>query len=820
MPEDRLDEALNQIRKESVPAEELAAAKARVWEKLAGTSSPACAEFRPALPAYLAGELEFGRRLLLEDHLSRCPSCRKAWVELRGERKVAVMPAPRRPRAFPRWAKWAVAASLAALAVYLGSGPADRALAPSGPRATLVAASGEVDRVPQGRIPLGAAINEGEILRTAMGARALLRLADGSLVEVNERTELAFESTFTRRTIRLNRGDIIVQAAPQRFGRLQVWTRDSVASVKGTVFAVSSGLAGSLVSVIEGAVQVRQPRGQRLLRRGQAAASTPALDGISVERTIAWSENAEKYYALLGELAAIEKSVAATHSPAVRTQSSLLPYLPAGSLVYVALPNLGPAIGQTVALIEQRAAQSAVLREWWTSQQTLQLKEFVDKLQTVSPLVGDEVVFVLFRLPLSKDTAPVLLAAVQPGQQAALEQALAQLAPDGKLASQIRDTLLVVSDSPANLSAALAALGSGAAGPFAAEIASHYRQGVSGLAAFDVSASRPSAASPAADATGFSHLKYVVLEQRGAPGSEELRAAMVFDGPRTGVASWLAGPGPAGSAEYVSADAVLAVSASTRDPREAYDEFNALIGRLDPKFREGLAEMEAHTGISVDGDIASALGSDFTFAIERPSLPVPGWIAAIEVKQPASIDAAARRFADSVNQQLASAGKPPAFQLAEETAGGRSWMRLTFTANGLPLYWTYDRGYMILSTDRDLAAQAIATRNGGFPLIRSQKFQAQLPAASGPHQSAFLWLNTQGALADAAALMNDGALKSLLANRDPLLIVSTAETERIQAAGRTRFMDLVFTAMLSSSPARHPGVERRAQANAARNRTR
>lgn len=820
MSQDRLDEALNQIRKETVPAEELAAAKARVWEKLAGAASPACAEFRPALPAYLAGELEFGRRLLLEDHLSRCASCRKAWTELRGERKVTMMPPRPRPRAFPRWTKWAVAATVAAFAVYLGSGPADRALAPSGPRATLVAVSGEVDRLPQGRIALGAAIHDGEVLRTAMGARALLRLADGSLAELNERTELAFESTFTRRTIRLNRGDIIVQAAPQRFGRLQVWTRDSQASVKGTVFAVSSGLAGSVVSVIEGAVQVRQPRGRRLLRRGEVAASTPALDGVSVERTVAWSENAQKYYALLGELAAIEKAVAATHSPALRTQSSLLPYLPANAMIYVALPNLGPAIGQTVALIEQRAAQSAVLREWWTSQQTLQLKEFLDKLQTVSPLVGDEIVFVLFQLPLSKNTAPAVLAAVQPGQQAALQQALAQLAPDGKMAFQLDGALLVVSDSPAHLSAALAGLGAGAGSPFAAEIAAHYRQGVSGLAAFDVGASRPSTISPAAEATGLSHLKYVVLEQRGAPGSEELRAAMIFDGPRTGVASWLAGPGPVGSAEYVSADAVLAVSAATRDPREAFDELSALVSRLDPKFRQGLAEMEAHTGISVAHDLAAALGTDFTFAIERPSLPVPGWVAAAEVKQPAAIDAVIRRFAGSVNEQLASAGKPPAFELGEQTAAGRNWMQLTFVANGLSLYWTYDRGYMILSSDRDLAAQAIATRNGGFPLIRSEKFLAQLPSASGLHQSAFLWLNTQGALADAAALLSEGPLKSLLANRDPLLIVSTADTERIQAAGRTRFMDLVFTAMLSNSPARNQGVERRAQANAARNRTR
>ncbi|HSW50090.1 MAG TPA: zf-HC2 domain-containing protein, partial [Bryobacteraceae bacterium] len=75
MPEDRLEELLNQMRDQQVPPEEAAAAKERVWQKLAAATPSVCPEFRADLVEYAAGRVEGSRRLLLEDHLSRCPAC-------------------------------------------------------------------------------------------------------------------------------------------------------------------------------------------------------------------------------------------------------------------------------------------------------------------------------------------------------------------------------------------------------------------------------------------------------------------------------------------------------------------------------------------------------------------------------------------------------------------------------------------------------------------------------------------------------------------------------------------------------------------------
>jgi hypothetical protein len=103
---------------------------------------------------------------------------------------------------------------------------------------------------------------------------------------------------------------------------------------------------------------------------------------------------------------------------------------------------------------------------------------------------------------------------------------------------------------------------------------------------------------------------------------------------------------------------------------------------------------------------------------------------------------------------------------------------------------------MVTSTDRALAARAIAIRDAGSSLVRSAGFQQRFPSASGLHHSGFLWLNTNGVLSQLAGLVESPALKTLLDSRDPFLIVLDGETERIRAASRNRLTSLILDAML------------------------
>jgi hypothetical protein len=160
MSEDRLEQALHGMRAEDVDAGTIASARGRVWDTLTNAGAGACAEFRQDFRAYLANELGASRRVLLEDHLSRCPSCRTQIAEMKGERTVIAMPV----RSSSRWVRRGMLAAAAALliaVVYVGRNTIDGMMAPSGPRATVVSAEGGLYGVAQGALEAGAPIAEG-----------------------------------------------------------------------------------------------------------------------------------------------------------------------------------------------------------------------------------------------------------------------------------------------------------------------------------------------------------------------------------------------------------------------------------------------------------------------------------------------------------------------------------------------------------------------------------------------------------------------------------------------------------------------------------
>jgi hypothetical protein len=799
--ENRLERALEEMTHETVDAATLDGARARVFDRLTNPAGAGCAEFRPEFSAYVSGTLTGSRRVLLEDHVSRCVPCRVALADLKGERRVVAMP----QRTSSRWRRYGMLAAAAALmlsVVYLGRDTIDAWMAPGGPRATVVSATGGLYRLTGGALEPGAPIGEKESIRTGPDAHAVLRLADGSTVDVNHGTELYVTAAWSGQAIHLARGDVIVEAAKQRRGHLRVLTRDSIASVKGTVFAVSSGMRGSVVSVVEGSVEVNQPGRDVMLKPGQQAASNPALT-TSVAEAISWSPDADQYLQLLASFAKIEGQVAGLSGP-LRTSSALLSYLPAGAFVYGAVPNLGGKIGEALSVAEQQAFENDAFRTWWNSETGVELRAMVDRVQSVSSMLGDEVVFSV-AIAGDHDDVPVVMARVQAAKRAALTSALDELFAQAGETSRpysVNDDLMVVSDSPEHLAWAMSVLGQGAGTPFAAAISDRYRRGAGWLMAVDATPVIQMAAgddAPPIEFAGMMGVKYVFLEQRSPEGAEENEVTLMFGGARTGMASWLADSGSGGAAEYLPADALLAGYVSMREPGQWFQEFTTLVSQKDQTFQSDLAALEQKLGTGFVSNLTAAMGTEAAFALNGFTLTGPSWVMVGLTNNPTVIDSSIAKLADTFNAELPADQQDKRIVLGHETVNGRVWN--TMKGGELPfgLTWTYDGGYMVAASDRASAERAITTRYGGSALIWSSAFQQQLPASAAMHPSAFAWLNTKGALRIFSGLSTNPALTQLLSERDPVLAVFDGTPDLIHGASRTRLSGVIIDAMLLQS---------------------
>ena len=84
--------------------------------------------------------------------------------------------------------------------------------------ATVQAADGPLYVVADSRtraLNVGEKIGRGDVIRTPKDARAVVRLEDGSTIEMNDRSEVSLRRTLSGTTVHVDRGNVIVQdAAP------------------------------------------------------------------------------------------------------------------------------------------------------------------------------------------------------------------------------------------------------------------------------------------------------------------------------------------------------------------------------------------------------------------------------------------------------------------------------------------------------------------------------------------------------------------------------------------------------------------------------
>jgi hypothetical protein len=365
----------------------------------------------------------------------------------------------------------------------------------------------------------------------------------------------------------------------------------------------------------------------------------------------------------------------------------------------------------------------------------------------------------------------------------------------------LRPDLIAISPDLAGLRT-LAPAGGGLSGtPFGKRILDAYGEGVGLLFAADLerlgARMRPRDLPPRG--IGFEGLRHLIVERKELFGKSHTEAALAFAGPRSGIASWIAAPGPMGSLDFLSPNAQAVAVFLSKAPSQVLDDILSFVGPRNERAlsKLELAELESKLDLRVREDIAETLGGEFAIALDGPLLPTPAWKVVAEVKDPARLQASLQALVAKAAQEAARVGRRAPQALAEQVGAETFY---SISGGGLPveLHYTFADGYLVAAPTRPLVMQALRTRATGDSLGRSAAFLGLFPAGHRDHVSGLVYQNMAGVFGTlmqvfGAATLTDqqrATLEAFTRDAQPTLVCVYGEPEGIQVAGIGGFLNL------------------------------
>ena len=386
----------------------------------------------------------------------------------------------------------------------------------------------------------------------------------------------------------------------------------------------------------------------------------------------------------------------------------------------------------------------------------------------------------------------------------------------------VGEDLLAITPEISEVNRLAAGQGSGfASTPFRAQVARAYEQGADYLGAIDlgrvftqVIQHETAVASDSADGdddprallemSGFSDVRFLVVERHHEGERAHTAAELTFAGARKGLAAWLAEPAPMGALEFVSPDAHFVSAFLSRDPAAMLDDMFALASTqgAEQDLAEGLAQTEAELGIDLREDLAAPLGGEVVFALDGPALPVPSWKLILEVYDPDRLQWTLQTLLQRAAEK-AAAGTEVGI---EESAGddGRIYYRMHGTLpegspiSGAEVHYTFVDGYLVAAPSRALVERAIQTRDSHTSILTASEFQALLPTDGYTDFSAVVFnrlgemmsqfagkIPMPAELTEEQRAQVQGFLSEMSENSGPSLYALYGESERIRLASNS-----------------------------------
>src|ERR1700691_954109 len=362
-----------------------------------------------------------------------------------------------------------------------------------------------------------------------------------------------------------------------------------------------------------------------------------------------WLQDVQKDPALLVEFGQLmTKLQHDVQFPPPRGQSRLLPLLPESTAFYAAFPNYGDASHQALTIFHQELQQSPVLRAWWQhgdlGANRDKVEDFLENAYQLSQFLGDDIVVAGETEGRQEPTLLILAEVRKPGLKDLLQQMGKNFGGKSKPALRVLDVQelatatntvspqqLVILVRPDFVVAALdvAALRSFNARldgkirefvstPFGQRVEQEYQGGITSLGAIDLQKILQQVPLGTGknqllfERSGFADLKYLVWHHKTVSGQAASQMELSFTGPRHGIASWLAAPGPLGSLDFVSPKAIMAGSIRLKSPAEILDDLTDIASIANPNALKQQAMMEQGLNISLKKDLLSYLDGEIT----------------------------------------------------------------------------------------------------------------------------------------------------------------------------------------------------------------
>ena len=484
----------------------------------------------------------------------------------------------------------------------------------------------------------------------------------------------------------------------------------------------------------------------------------------NTSQNAAISEELNKYPGLMEEFGKLfQRVMTEVKYPDGRNQSSLLPVLPESTMTYVAVSNYGEPARQILKIFREELRESEPLRKWWGSGEVAtagpRVETFLEKFSELEEYLGNEAVFV-GTMEGKEPKFFVVAETRKPGLKTFLEQWATELGDKGKPAARVMDAQGLASvkeNGPSNdpfilVQPNYVVMGDEAkeirkfvekldkknvefpSAPFGQRVAKAYEGGTTVLAAVDLQEiiaktnfARDVSADKSLQVTGFGDVKYAVWQHTGTGSAEMSKGELSFTGPRHAVASWLGKPRSLDSLDFVSPNAIAAITIGLKDPAKIYDEAKEMADATKANTFVMVPMVEQGLKISLRDDVLAQLGGEITAELDTLAPGQLKWRTIVKLNDAARLQKTLSGLLEATQTEATKDESNGVTTYSFRAPGGQ---------NGTPISYAIVDGYLIVGPTREAVAESAAIHRSGESLAKSKKFLASLPpgrtrAASG-----------------------------------------------------------------------------------------